>query len=160
MSDEKEQASDISMTTCGFFLFVIVGLIIGIFVLALYAAIIYLVTEFISAELYMIIIAPIIFSLILLYIYIRCGERIKKINDAFLFFVAAVKAMQLAGESIGYTVGIENYLPVPNSLELLIILSISAVLKAMISFLEVFKKEDRIVSWLNSKIKSSDSKTD
>ncbi|EJG2383967.1 MULTISPECIES: hypothetical protein [Klebsiella/Raoultella group] len=160
MRDEKEQLTKNSLTTFGFLGLVISGLIIGILVLALYGALIYFVTEMISAEVYMIILVPLLSSLILLYVYLRCGERIKKINDAFLFFVAAVKAMQLAGESIGYTVGIENYFPVPNSLGLLIIISSSAVLKAMISFLEIFKKEDCIVSWLNRKIKLSDSKAD
>lgn len=160
MRDEKEQLTKNSLTTFGFLGLVISGLIIGILVLALYGALIYFVTEMISAEVYMIILVPLLSSLILLYVYLRCGERIKKINDAFLFFVAAVKAMQLAGENIGYTVGIENYFPVPNSLGLLIIISSSAVLKAMISFLEIFKKEDRIVSWLNRKIKLSDSKAD
>lgn len=160
MSDEKEQSTEISLTIFGFMGFVISGLVIGIFILALYGAFIYFVTEKISAELYMIILMPLLSSLIFLYVYIRCGERIKKINDAFLFFVAAVKAMQLAGESIGYTVGIENYFPVPNGLGILIIISSSAVLKAMISFLEVFKKEDRIFSWLNRKVKFPDSKAD
>ncbi|NRG24622.1 hypothetical protein [Klebsiella michiganensis] len=160
MIEGKKQAMVISLTTFGFFGLVISGLIIGVFVLVLMGCLIYVVSEVIPAEMYMIIILPLLTSLLLLYIYIQCGERVKKINDAFLFFVAALKAMQLAGESIGYSFSTGNYNPLPDGMGMLVILSISAILKAMISFLEIFKNEDRIVIWFKRKIKLPESKKD
>ena len=80
MRDEKEQLTKNSLTTFGFLGLVISGLIIGILVLALYGALIYFVTEMISAEVYMIILVPLLSSLILLYVYLRCGERHKNLH--------------------------------------------------------------------------------
>ncbi|EHG4045367.1 hypothetical protein P4Q63_004469 [Salmonella enterica] len=92
-------------------------------------------------EFYLAITMPILTAITFSILYSFKYPKIKEINDSIWFISAAIKAMQITEESIGFNIGLLEYFFTKTGTITLMILASCGTLKATIAIISIFEKK-------------------